>query len=190
MCLCWTQLIILITQQIQSQIKLDSTVSVPRPSQVANLLRQIDEEIRSNKIYNGYIEELQLLISNRENSDLKGLKEKLHVVGRADEIEDAEFDLQVFEMILEKLTHYPSAQKLFFYFLSRVLTVFRNQIMPSSANLSREDVEKIINDCIVLPTLSEMDGAGGHEHMVISHTHVRGMICWLAERCHIRWQSC
>jgi len=168
----------------------DEPISITGSSQVALLIRKMDQEMRSDKLYNGYIDELQMLVSNRENSELKGLAEKLNAVGRKDELEDAEFDLQVFEMVLEKLTHYPSAQKLFFYFLSRILNVFRNQIMPKTANLVREEVEKIIEENIVKPTLAEMDHVGGYEHLLLTHSHVRGMIFWLAERCHIRWQTC
>lgn len=159
-------------------------------SQVALLLRRMDQEMRSKTVYNGYIDELQMLVSNRENSEFRGLEEKLEAVGRKEELEDAEFDLQIFEMILDKLTHYPSAQKLFFYFLSRILNVFRSQIMPKTANLDRSEVEAIIEEHIVKPTLAEMDDVGGYEHLLLTHSHVRGMIYWLAERCHIRWQTC
>jgi hypothetical protein len=157
---------------------------------VASLLRQIDEEMRSNQLYNGFIDELQLLISKREDSELKGLAEKLKAVGRSDELADAELDLHIFEMMLEKFTHYQSAQKLFFYFLVRIRSVFLSHIMPKTANLQRTELEQIIEDKIVQPTLAEMDIVGGHEHLLITESHVRGMIFWLAERCHIRWQSC
>lgn len=145
--------------------------------------------MQTNCKYTGYIDELQLLVSNREKSELKGLKEKLESVGRGDEVEDAEFDLQIFEMTLEKLTHFPSAQKLFFYFLSRILDVFRNHIMPKTANMNREEIEGIIEEKIIEPILSDMNQAGGSNHIIIYHSHIRGMIFWLAERCHIRWQS-
>jgi len=64
-------------------------------SQVALLLRRMDQEMRSKTVYNGYIDELQMLVSNRENSEFKGLEEKLEAVGRKEELEDAEFDLQI-----------------------------------------------------------------------------------------------
>lgn len=159
-------------------------------SQVANILRRMNEEMRTNRRFNGYIDQLQHLISNRENSDLKGLSEKLNAVGRSSELPSAERDLLWFEMLLEKLTHYQSAQRLFFYFLSRILNVFETKIMPNSLDLTREEVEQIIEDEIVKPTLAEMDEVGGHDHILITHSEVRGMINWLAERCHIRWQSC
>lgn len=169
---------------------INSPVVISGHSQVAHLIRRMDEEMRSSTMYNGYIDELQLLVSNRENSEFKGLGEKLKAVGRGEEVEDAEFDLQIFEMVLDKLTHYPSAQKLFFYFLSRILNVFRSKIMPKTANLDRDEVESIIEEHIVKPTLAEMNEAGGYDHLIITHSHIRGMIYWLAERCHVRWQTC
>ena len=164
--------------------------SIVGHSQVANILRRMNEEMRTNKRFNGYIDQLQFLISNRENSDLKGLGEKLRAVGREDELQSAERDLLWFEMMLDKLTHYQSAQRLFFYFLSRILNVFETKVMPDTLNLTREEVEQIIEDEIVKPTLAEMDEVGGHDHLLITPSEVRGMINWLAERCHIRWQSC
>lgn len=159
-------------------------------SQVANILRRMNEEMRTHKRFNGYIDQLQFLISNREDSVLKGLEEKLQAVGRGDEMHSAARDLLWFEMMLEKLTHYQSAQRLFFYFLARILNVFETKIMPASLNLTREEVEAIIEEEIIKPTLSEMDEVGGHEHLLITPSEIRGMINWLAERCHIRWQSC
>lgn len=146
--------------------------------------------MRNDQIYTGYIDELQLLITKRKDASENSLKIKLTAVGRGDEIDDAEFDLHVFEMILERLTHYQSAQKLFFYFLSRILSVFRNFIMPKTANLSRAEIEEIIEQKIILPTLKEMDDVGGHAELVLTHSEIRGMINWLADRCHVRWQSC
>lgn len=161
-----------------------------RQSQVAQLLRRMDEEMRNNQRFNGYIDQLQYLVTNRDDSELKGLSEKLAAVGRSDEIGIAERDLLWFEMQLDKLTHYQSAQKIFFYFLSRILHVFETKIMPSNFNLSRSEVEQIIEDEIIKPTMTEMDEVGGHEHLMITPSEIKGMINWLAERCHIRWQAC
>ena len=62
--------------------------------------------------------------------------------------------------------------------------------MPKTANLDRAEVENIIEQHIVQPTLAEMNEAGGYDHLIITHSHIRGMIYWLAERCHVRWQTC
>ena len=159
-------------------------------SQIAHLLRRMDEEMRNNQRFNGYIDQLQYLISNREDSELKGLSEKLSAVGRSGELKTAERDLLWFEMQLDKLTHYQSAQKIFFYFLSRILHVFETQIMPANLNLSRQEVEQIIQCEIIKPTMAEMDAVGGHDHLMITPSEIKGMINWLAERCHIRWQAC
>ncbi|WP_027257584.1 hypothetical protein [Leisingera aquimarina] len=66
------------------------------------LVQRIEDEMREQKFYNGYIDKLQYLITNREDSELKGLREKLEAVSRGDEWEIAERDLLAFEQMLEK----------------------------------------------------------------------------------------
>ncbi|KIC40245.1 hypothetical protein RA27_15660 [Ruegeria sp. ANG-R] len=102
------------------------------------LAQRIEDEMRDQKTYNGYIDKLQYLISNREDSDLKGLREKLDAVDRADEWTSAERDLLAFEQMIEKYTHYQSAQMLFVRLLMRIMTVFETKIMPPAFMLSRQ----------------------------------------------------
>ncbi|AUR04581.1 hypothetical protein PhaeoP72_02629 [Phaeobacter inhibens] len=154
------------------------------------LVQRIEDEMREQKFYNGYIDKLQYLITNREDSELKGLREKLEAVSRGDEWEIAERDLLAFEQMLEKYTHYQSAQMLFVRLLMRIMKVFETKIMPSSFTLSRRKVNEIIQEDIIQPTLDDIDSANGRADLFMDEGDIYGMINWLAERCHIRWQSC
>ncbi len=159
-------------------------------TQMTALAQRIEEEMRNQTLFNGYIDKLQYLISNREDSELKGLQEKLEAVGRASDWPSAERDLLAFEQILEKYTHYQSAQMLFARLLFRIMNVFERKIMPSDYTLSRRQVEDIIDSEIIAPTLSDVDSIGGKADLFMDESDIHGMINWLAERCHIRWQSC
>ncbi|WP_131802697.1 ABC-three component system protein [Limimaricola pyoseonensis] len=159
-------------------------------TQVTALAQRIEEEMRNQTLFNGYIDKLQYLISNREDSELKGLREKLEAVGRSSEWSSAERDLLAFEQMLEKYTHYQSAQILFARFLLRIMKVFENKIMPADYSLSRRRVDEIIEKEIIEPTLFDIDSIGGKADLFMDEGDIYGMINWLAERCHIRWQSC
>ncbi len=159
-------------------------------SQLAALAQRVEDEMREQRFYNGKIDQLQYYISRREDSDLKGLKEKLEAVGRGGELGSAERDLLFFEQMMEKYTHYQSAQRIFVHLMMRIMTVFETKIMPEDLNLSRRKVDEIISEEILKPTLSDIDSLGGQADIFMNEGEVRGMVNWLAERCHIRWQSC
>ena len=159
-------------------------------NQIIVLAERIESEIRDNKKINGYIDKLQYLISNRDESDLKGLHEKLIAVGRSDELKSADRDLLAFEQMLEKYTHYQSAQMLFARLLMRILTVFEKNIMPPGLKLTRKQVDEIIEEKIIQPTISDMDAVAGKAELFLDEGDVYGMVNWLAERCHVRWQAC
>ncbi len=159
-------------------------------SRLAYLLRKMRSEKDNEQRANALLDKLQHFISNREDSELKGLEEKLKAVGRGSEFQAAERDLQWFEETLDKYTYYQSAQQVLLYFLSRILHVFETKIMPEQLNLTYSKVNEIIETDIIQPTLKEMDEVGGHDLVLIDEADIRGMINWLAERCHIRWQAC
>ncbi|MBB3410010.1 hypothetical protein FHT87_003942 [Rhizobium sp. BK316] len=154
-------------------------------SQITYLLKKLDEEICNNVKTNSFIDDLQMFENNRAGETVVGLKAKLEKVGRGDEVAFAELKKEHFSKLLVKFEHFPSAQKLFAYFLSRIHEVFETHIVPHASSLSRQDVEKIVEEKIVVPTIADM--GMGFEHFTLNHSHIRGMIFWLADRCYIRW---
>jgi len=133
----------------------------------------------------GFIDELQMFNNRRTEEEFVGLEEKLEKADRKDQILDAKQKWEQFQKLLQRYQHYPSAQKLFAFFLARINDVFENHICPHQAELSRREVDKIIEEKIVLPTIADM--GSGFEHFTLTHAHIRGMIYWLADRCFVRW---
>ena len=160
-------------------------VCAAHASQISLLLKKLDQEIIDNVNTNTFIDDLQMFENNREGETVVGLKAKLEKVDRGDEVFFAEMKKEHFSKLLLKFTHFPSAQKLFAYFLSRIHEVFETHIAPHASSLSRQDMEKIVEDMIVAPTLADM--GTGFDHFTLTHSHIRGMIFWLADRCYIRW---
>lgn len=155
-------------------------------SQVTGLLERLGKEIsEGNACADGFIDDLQMFQDRRSVAGLVGLEAKLEAAERHDQIEGAQAKKELFAKLLAKMQHYPSAQKIFALFLARINDVFENHIVPHVSSLDRQQVDQIIEEKIVQPTLKDM--GVGFEHFTINHAHVRGMIYWLADRCYVRW---
>ncbi|MGO7377993.1 hypothetical protein ELH02_12900 [Rhizobium ruizarguesonis] len=149
------------------------------------MLKILDDEIKKNVKSNGFIDDLQMFENNRAGETVVGLKAKLEKVGRGEEVFFAEMKKEYFSKLLMKFEHFPSAQKLFAYFLSRIHEVFETHIVPHASSLTRQEMEQIVENKIVAPTVADM--GMGFEHFTLNESHIRGMIFWLADRCYIRW---
>lgn len=155
-------------------------------SQVPGLLDRLDKEIsHGDTCVEGFIDDLQMFQDRRSSGSLVGLEAKLTDAERQDQLESALMKKEHFAKLLAKMQHYPSAQKIFALFLARINDVFENHIVPHVSVLDRQEVDEIIEERIIQPTLSDM--GSGFEHFTITHAHIRGMIYWLADRCYVRW---
>ncbi|MGP1252847.1 MAG: ABC-three component system protein [Kiloniellales bacterium] len=133
----------------------------------------------------GFIDDLQMFHDRRADEKVVGLDRKLEKADRADQVLDAQLKKELFHKLLTRLQHYPSAQKLFAYFLARINDVFENHICPHAHALDRLEVDEIIEEKIIVPTIADM--GNGFQHFTLTHAHIRGMIYWLADRCFVRW---
>lgn len=156
-------------------------------SQVPGLLERLDKEILNGATcVDGFIDDLQMFQNRRGSSQLDGVEAKLQAAERDDQMESAQVTKELFAKLLAKMQHYPSAQKLFALFLARINDVFEHHIVPHASSFDRQEIDKIIEERIVQPTLKDM--GLGFGHFTINHAHIRGMIYWLADRCYIRWR--
>jgi len=155
-------------------------------SQVPGLLNRLDKEIsEGGASAEVFIDDLQMFHDRRSSGKLVGLEAKLTDAERQDQLESALMKKELFAKLLAKMQHYPSAQKIFALFLARINDVFENHIIPHVSSLDRQEVDQIIEERIIQPTLIDM--GAGFEHFTINHAHIRGMIYWLADRCYVRW---
>jgi len=155
-------------------------------SQIPGLLERLDEEIsHGDACIDGFIDDLQMFQDRRSSGTLVGLEAKLNDADRADQVEGAQEKKELFAKLLAKMQHYPSAQKIFALFLARINDVFENHISPHASTMDRQKIDQIIDEKIIMPTISDM--GSGFEHFTLNHAHVRGMIYWLADRCYVRW---
>lgn len=156
-------------------------------SQLGVLLKNLDAEIQAGTKVSSFIDDLQMFVDHREDEKLVGLEQKLSCVGRQAEYRDALRKKEFFQKKLTQLEHFVSAQKLFAVILSRIHEVFQSYVMDLGQPLPRHQVEEIVDTKIVQPTIDEINHAGGSDHLLLTHSFIRGMIFWLADRCWVRW---
>ncbi len=158
-------------------------------SQIGRLLEQLNKQIQEDDKLDQqeFIEELQLFVDDRDNEEIAGLENKLKHADREKEIEDATLKKEAFQKLLKRMEYYSSAQKVFAIFLSRIHEVFDSYVMNLAEALSREEVENIVHEKIIQPIMNDMDKCNNNEHLLLTPTHVKGMIFWLADRCWVRW---
>lgn len=65
--------------------------------------------------------------------------------------------------------------------------MFEAHIMHNGQALDRTSVECVVEEKIINPTIAEIDASVGSDHLLITHTLIKGMIFWLADRCWVRW---
>jgi hypothetical protein len=113
-----------------------------------------------------------------------GLEKKLKLGAREDEIELAsELKQYVFQKIA-KHNHLEAAQEIYALLLSSVWSAFKTKIRPLiQDNRSRQEIEKAIHDCIIVPTRDMLD----ENTLRIYDREIVGFIYYLTGNCHLRW---
>lgn len=142
-------------------------------TQIPALLEKLDKEMMEGTSHiDGFIDDLQMFVDQREDEDVVGLENKLKFVDRGNELLGAKMKKEHFAKLLLKLTHSPSAQMVFAYFLSRIHEVFEAHVMHQGVSLPRQEVEQLVENMIVQPILADM--GSGCEHLTLTPTHIRG----------------
>lgn len=86
---------------------------------------------------------------------------------------------------METYKHFPSGQKLLGLFLVQIHDVFTYQVIGK--DLTDEQVDAIIQEKIVDKIIEDI--GLGFTQFTLTPRHVRGMICYLADRCYVRWDE-
>jgi hypothetical protein len=76
-------------------------------------------------------------------------------------------------------------RKYFAYLLTRADYEFNYFVHPQIANLNEIEVNQLINNRIVVPTIAEC----GSTVFVLNHGIAMGMVYWLAEQCFVKWHQ-
>ncbi|WP_027515176.1 ABC-three component system protein [Bradyrhizobium sp. WSM1417] len=160
--------------------------SAPRAAGIVEqLLQRLDEELKNDQRAQNTIEKLQRYHRNKALDGVVGLEAKLKYAGREANYYDAIEMKEMFVKLLHQWSLYASAQQIFVYLLARAERHFNDIILPQIPVLGVAQVNSLVNELIVEPTVSEC-GASVFE---IDHNTALGMVYWLAEQCFVRWHK-
>lgn len=157
----------------------------PTGGVVEQLLNKLQHEISENVQVMHTVSNLMHFEKGLVEDGIIGLDAKLRSAGREDEILSALEKKEQFAKLLEEWSMYASAQEIFAYLLAQAEYRFRRHVKPLLADADRQDVDDIITNQIVEPTIEQC----GASVFVINHSTAMGMFYWLAEQCYVRWHE-
>lgn len=131
------------------------------------------------------IEALAHFQTQYAHDGIKGLEAKLKAGGRSDEYLSALEKKELFAKLMERWSLYASAQVIFAYLLGLAEHEYTFFILPQITKLSRVEINQLVNDRIVTPTVTEC----GSSVFAVNHSVAMGMVYWLAEQCFVRWHQ-
>ncbi|MGM4904674.1 ABC-three component system protein [Tardiphaga sp. 866_E4_N2_1] len=155
------------------------------PGIVDKLLRKLHDEVTNNQCAKDTIEALAHFHTRRAHDGIHGLEAKLKKADRENEYLEAIEKKEQFSKLLERWSLYASAQEIFAYLLAKAEYEFTYVIRPQIASVSPVQVNELIRDRIVTPTVNEC----GASVFTINHSTAMGMVYWLAEQCFVRWHK-
>lgn len=155
------------------------------PGIVEKLLAKLQAEVEKNEKVRYTIEALAHFHIRQSTDGIEGLEAKLEAGGRSSEYFYALEKKELFVKLLEKWSLYASAQEIFAYFLAKIDYEFNFIIYPRISTLSQIEVNELVRDHVVVPTIDEC----GSAVFVLNHAVVMGMLYWLAEQCFVRWHK-
>lgn len=156
-----------------------------RPKGIEALLISLRKQIEENHEVSDLIDELSRYYVRQSHDGIDGLEDKLNAAGLAHKFDDAIEKKERFAKLLEKMSLYSSAQKIFAFFLAKTENTFSHVIHPKIADSTESEVNQMIIDLIAEPICQECDG----EDLLITYDTVFGMVYWLAEQCFVRWHQ-
>lgn len=153
------------------------------------LLEKLTKEIDSNERVRDTLDSLSRFHKKRTIDGVDGLEAKLKVGGREYEIFDALEKKELFSKLLERYSHYASAQEilacLLACLLARVEYNFQSFVYPQVDGLSIVEINELVDIRIIEPTITDC-GVGV---LSMDHSVAMGMVYWLAEQCYVRWHK-
>lgn len=116
---------------------------------------------------------------------IKGLENKLDHADRASEKHYALDAKEDFAKFLAEWRFYESAQAMIAFCMALIESEYQFSVLPKISELSRNEVNDLIKEKIILPLLNDMSGGD----LYIDSKIIYGMMYWLADQCYIRWHS-
>ncbi len=155
----------------------------PTPRGVEALLLKLAEQVKNNHEVAELIEELAYYHIKKSIDGIDGLEAKLDAAKLSHRYLDAIDKKEKFVKLLEAMSLYTSAQRIFSFFLAQAENEFNHVVYPEIPKKTESEINEMIIDRIIKPVIEQTDA----DLLYIDYNIAFGMIYWLAEQCFIRW---
>lgn len=156
-----------------------------RRSQIEGWLEKLATEMKENERVQEMVDSLQYFHEKHSVDGIDGLEAKLEHAGRSGQLPKALKRKEHFSKLLDKYSHYGSAQQIFALLLSKIDTSFDAEILPYLDQVDTAQIDQMVKAKLIEPVLAEI----GEAPFLVDYNHAAGMVYWLAEQCFIRWHK-
>lgn len=156
-----------------------------RRTQIEGWLEILAIEMKDNKRVQDMVDSLQYFHKKHSVDGINGLEAKLKHAGRASQYGKALRRKEHFSKLLDKYSHFGSAQQIFALLLSKIDTSFDSEILPYIDQMKPAEIDQLVNSKLIDPIVAEIGAAP----FLVDYNHAAGMVYWLAEQCFVRWHK-
>jgi len=156
-----------------------------RRTQIEGWLEKLAIEMKENERVQEMVDSLQYFHEKHSVDGIDGLEAKLDHAGRSDQLSKALKRKEHFSKLLDKYSHFGSAQQIFALLLSKIDTSFDEEILPYVDQVTSAEIDQMVKAKLIEPVITEIGAAP----FLVDYNHAAGMVYWLAEQCFIRWHK-
>lgn len=153
-------------------------------SQLEKLYIKLEEEKKKSQVFTEIIDELLHYRKYAKNTPFIGLEKKLENGNRLKYLEFAEISKEKFAKKILLNEHSESAQLIYAFLLAKVYTSFQTNIYT---RLNEGHPEEFINQLISESIIKPLEELLGDNLLRIYDDEIYGMIYFLTDNCHIKW---
>ncbi|MBY5316718.1 ABC-three component system protein [Rhizobium leguminosarum] len=153
------------------------------------LFEKLEKEAAEDKTLRTYIKQLEVYTRKVENEEVVGLAEKLHLAGRARQLQYAASVKENVYTALKENLFSPTYQLIAATLMAKVHERFETDIRPLIEDgVGNAAVDRAVAEKIIRPFSEELESCPQFEDVAVDY--VRGMVFFLTGNCHIRWDKC
>jgi hypothetical protein len=153
-------------------------------SQLEKLYIKLEEEKKKSQVFTEIIDELLHYRKYAKNTPFIGLEKKLENGNRLKYLQFAEISKEKFAKKILINEHSESAQLIYAFLLAKVYTSFQTNIYT---RLNEGHPEEFINQLISESIIKPLEELLGDNLLRIYDDEIYGMVYFLTDNCHIKW---
>lgn len=154
---------------------------------MARLVDQYQSESAADRTLLEWSEKLEHFFSNKTNTDIRSLKEKLVSSGRGYMVDAALMKKQSAWKAIMRQQGSRAAQTIYTFLLAEIVVNFEQSVLPLvQASASPEVIDAAMLEKVISPALEMLES----NPLMLNKLDIQGLVYFLAGNCHIRWDPC